>query len=133
MHRKRIQFYRGFLLFLLLTLAWSLWAGAQTATNKPPTTNQPPRLVQEFEQFDQHYVTFGLDRIAPLNDHKFLGEPLWKYVASLIYIVLALVASKLVHVITHVWLKKVTARTGIHFADVLLDLLSGPIKVVVLV
>src|SRR5437667_985756 len=125
MRLKLDYFFRGFLAFLLLTLAWSVWAGAQTATNRPPSgTNEPSPLVRRFEQLDQHYVTFGLDRIELLKENTFLGEPLWKYAASLIYILLALLASKLIHLATHGWLKKVTARTGIKFADVLLDLLS---------
>src|SRR6266446_5057361 len=110
MRSKFDYFFRGFLVFLLLTLAWSVWAGAQTATNKPPSsTNEPAPLVRRFEQLDQHYITFGLNRIAVLNENAFLGEPLWKYAASLVYILLALLASKLLHLITHVWLKKVTA------------------------
>src|SRR6266853_4934578 len=120
MRLKFNYLFRGALLFLFLTLAWSLWAGSQTATNKPPAgSNEPPSLVRRFEQFDQHYVTFGLDRIAPLQENTFMGEPLWKYVASLIYILLAFFASKIIHFVTHVWLKKATARTGIKFADLL--------------
>jgi MscS family membrane protein len=106
---------------------------AQTnATNSATiATNRTSALVQDVEKFKP--VTFNLDQFAPLRETTFLGEPLWKYVASLIYILLAFYAAKLIDLITRVWLKKATTRTVTAFHEVLLNLLRGPIKVVVFV
>jgi MscS family membrane protein len=94
-------------------------------------TNQPSALIQDVERLKA--VTFNLDQFAPLRDNTFLGEPLWKYAASLIYVLLALYTAKLIDYITRVWLKRVTSRSTLGFDEVLLDLLHGPIKVVVFI
>lgn len=121
-------------LFLLLAIGLgSFSACAQTNTNTPakPTTNQPSALIQQIEKLKA--VNFDLDQFAPLRETTFLGEPLWKYVASLIYILLAFYAAKLMDFIARIWLKRLTARTTMGFDEVMLDLLHGPIKVVVFV
>ena len=103
----------------------------QTNTNKVAATNHPSALIENVERLKP--VTFNLDQFAPLRQNTFLGEPLWKYVASLIYILLALYAAKLIDWITRVWLKRVTSRSVVRVDEVLLELLHGPIKVVVFV
>src|ERR1051325_968535 len=104
--------FRALMIFLLITFALSLWAEAQTVTNKTSSaTNQPSALVKGFETLGGHYLTFGLDRVEPLRPFGFLGEPLWKYLASLIYILLAFYIAKLIDLITGVWLKKFAAKT----------------------
>ena len=127
--------FRSGLVFLLALLAWSLWAGAQTNTNQATVvvTNPPSRLVREVERMEQHRLTFGLDRLAPLRDHTLLGEPLWKYVASLIYILLAFYAAKVVDFVALVWLKRLTARTETPVDDLLLGLLHGPVRLLTFV
>ncbi len=127
--------FRGLMLGLLLTLAWGLCAGAQPTTNSASVaaTNKPSALVRSVEQLDQHYLTFGLDRIAPLRESMLLGQPLWKYLASLIYVLLAFYVSRFIDLVTRVWLKKLAARSETKLDDLLLELLKGPIKVVVFV
>src|SRR2546427_2998260 len=128
-------FFRGVILVLLISLAWSLWAGAQTITNqsKASETNAGSAPGKGLEHPDGRYVTFGLERVEPLRRFAILGEPLWKYIASLIYILLAFYVSKLIDLVTCVWLKKLAARTETKLDDFLLELLHGPIKVVVFV
>jgi MscS family membrane protein len=104
---------------------------AQTNTNKVSVTNVPSALLRDVERLQP--VTFNLDQFAPLRDNTFLGEPLWKYLASLIYVLLALYAAKLVDWITRIWLKRVTSGRQGSIDEVLLDLLHGPIKVVIFV
>ncbi|HWI60169.1 MAG TPA: mechanosensitive ion channel family protein, partial [Bacillota bacterium] len=118
-----------------LTLAWGMWASAQPATNPPAATATNPvaPLVQHVERLQGEPLTFGLDRIPWLGEVRFLGEPLWKYVASLIYILLAFYVSKLIDLVTQVWLKGLASKTETKLDDLLLDLLHGPIKVVVFV
>ncbi len=127
--------FRGLILCLLLTLSWGLWAGAQPTTNSASVaaTNKPSALVRSVEQLDQHYLTFGLDRIALLRESTLLGQPLWKYLASLIYVLLAFYVSRFIDLVTRVWLKKLAASTETKLDDLLLELLKGPIKVVAFV
>ena len=128
-------FFRAIIAFLVIAFAWSLWASAQTTTNLTPlaATNQHSVVVREVEQLDGRYLTFGLDRIQPLKSSVVLGEPLWKYIASLIYILLAFYAAKLIDWVARVWLKKLAARTQTKLDDLLIELLHGPVKVVAFV
>jgi MscS family membrane protein len=126
--------FRGALLLLLVTWGWGFWAAAQTATNKLATaTNQTSTLLGRVERWEETPMTFRLDKIPVLKETTFLGEPLWKYVASLVYILLAFLISKLIDLVTLVWLKRLAARTETELDDLLLELLHGPIKVVVFV
>ena len=128
--------YRGFICILIITLSWGVWAAAQTTnvnSSDVASTNRSAGWVQTVQHWDQHYLTFGLDRIGLLREQGLLGEPLWKYVASLIYIFLAFYAAKLLDLITFVWLKKLTAKTKTRLDDLLLELLHGPLKVIVFV
>src|SRR6266567_262706 len=127
--------FRTGMVFLLVILAWSVWAAAQPATNSPAraVTNGPPALVRNVEQFDQRYLTFGLDQIEALRDHYLFGEPLWKYPASLIYILLAFGIARLLDLAAFCWLKRLAARTETKLDDLLLELLRGPIKLVAFV
>jgi MscS family membrane protein len=127
--------FRAGILVLLVTLAWSLWAGAQTATNKTPTlsTNQPSKLLEHVERLQARRLTFGLDRIQLLRENELLGEPIWKYVASLIYILIAFYAARVVDLVTRVWLRRVAARTETRLDDLFLELLHGPVRVLTFV
>ena len=125
--------FRGVLSLLLVFWAWALWAAA-TATNAPmASTNRPSALVQDVERWSDHPITFRLDEIDLLREHSFLGEPLWKYLASLIYVLLALYTAKLIDFLTRFWLKRVASRTESKLTDLLAQLLRGPIKAVIFV
>jgi len=123
---------------LAALLLCSVWTMAQTnaptsATNtlssiaarRGSDRTRPSR--SEAEHFD---LTFGLDRVGALSTNTMFGEPLWKYIASLVYIFLAFYISKFLDYLTRVWLKKWTAKTKTQLDDLLLGLLNGPIKVV---
>jgi MscS family membrane protein len=119
--------YRAGLLAMLLIAGWSLWAGAQeTANTIAPTnsaaTNSPPRTL-----------TFGLDHMDVLRETPLFGQPLWKYLASLIYIVLAFLVAWLVDAIINGWLKRLAAKTETKYDDLILELVRGPVKVVAFV
>ena len=128
--------YRCGLALLVGLLFWSLWANAQTeSTNQAglfttPVTNN---LATRLSQLDEAYVSFGLNRIGFLRDHSVLGQPLWKYVASLVFVFLAFYVSKFLDFATRVWLKRLAARTQTTLDDLLLDLLNGPVKIVAFV
>ena len=119
------------LVVLLVAAGWSLWAGAQE-TNAPVAgvTNMSSRLKINLPE---SALTFGLDRVELLRDRKILEQPLWKYLASLIYVVLAFYVAKLLDFIVNLWLKHWAARTATKYDDLILELLRGPVKVVAFV
>lgn len=128
-------FYRAGLLVLILLAGWALWASAQETTNTAPAggpagTNQVGLLKMKLPG---NALTFGLERVNILRKTSFLGEPLWKYGASLIYIVLAFYVAKLLDFIVNAWLKRLAAKTETKYDDLLLELLRGPVKVVTFV
>jgi MscS family membrane protein len=126
--------FRGLLFFLAMASAWGLWASAQTTTNAPGAINGPSALVRRIERFETSPpLTFGLNHVEALRDTTFLGEPLWKYLASAIYILLAFYAAKLIDFATRTWLKKLLSQTESGLNDLVLGLLRGPIKVVIFV
>ena len=116
---------RVYVFILLAALFWSIWASAQPAAS----TNAPPKAVVLPFAARQAWMTFGLDQVDFLQP-PFYGHPLWEYVASLLYIVLAFVAAKLIDFVFSAWLKKLAARTTTHFDDVLVELAGPPIKVI---
>ena len=121
----------GLALFIAIAF-WAVWSNAQPATNLPVgiiATNAP----QFPHWLPSHAMSFGLDQVDFLCDTKPLGEPLWKYFASLIYIVLAFYVAKILDFIVNVWLKRLVAKTETKYDDLLLELLRGPVKVVAFV
>ena len=78
------------------------------------------RLTGWLEQFSWLHITW-------------LGNPLWQYIAALLYIVLAFYASKFMDYIFRVQLKKLTAKTKATWDDLLVDLVRGPVKVITFV
>jgi MscS family membrane protein len=129
----RFQWLYWFGLAVLLAMAfWAVWGNAQEtgATNPPPptVTNTP---LASFGVTNA--LTRSLANVPWLSETKFLGEPLWKYLASLIYIVLAFYVAKLLDYIINVWLKRLAAKTENKYDDLFLELLRGPVKVVAFV
>ena len=125
----RVKFqmlFRGLLLLLLAAWAWSVLAGTLASTNQPAaTTNQPSALVRSVERFEGYSLTFKLDEISFLREQTLLGEPRWKYLASLIYVVLASYAAKFLDLVSNVWLKKTTLNAT-SLGALLLAMLPGP-------
>lgn len=75
------------------------------------------------------WLTFGLDHV-PWLKMQVLGNPLWHYLALLIYIVLAFYVSKLLDYVIQVQLRRWASRTATKFDDLVLELLHGPVKIV---
>jgi MscS family membrane protein len=121
--------YRFGLALLLVVALGSVWASAQEtnalATDVKVFTNAPA-----FFKLPGHALSFGLERVDCLRENTLLEQPLWKYLASLIYIVLAFYVAWLLDFIVNVWLKRWAARTATKYDDLILDLLRGPVKVV---
>lgn len=102
-----------------------LGAEAQTKSAAPAATSSPSGTQNT-------WLSFGLDRIEWLQVN-WLGNPLWQYLAALIYVVLAFYVSKLIDYILRVQLKKLATRTKTQFDDLVLQLLPGPVKLVAFV
>ena len=127
----RFEFVYRFGLALLLIIAfWSVWANAQpaTSTNSPPSNPVSLSFTNQFQA-----MTFGLDNVEFLNTHKAMGQPLWKYAASLIYIILAFCVAWFLDFVVSAWLRRFSAKSNKPSDGLLLKLLRGPVKVVAFV
>ena len=129
--------YRLLLAGLFFAALWAVWANAQAPGGSTPAAESGSTtdslLTRALGRLDQNAVTFGLDRLSLLRDHAVLGEPLWKYLASLIYIVLAFFVARLLDFIIGVWLKRWAEKTETRYDDLVLELMRGPVKVVAFV
>jgi MscS family membrane protein len=99
---------------------------ADVATNAVPSragTAGPARHAQ---------LTFGLDRVEWLRG-ELMGNPFWQYLASLIYIVLAFYAAKLLDYFIQRQLRRWAKRSATRLDTLLLELLHGPVRVVAFV
>jgi MscS family membrane protein len=104
------------LLFLVLLVA----APVAGAAPVPPIPLPSPEI----------WLTFGLDRFESLQVVPFAGIPLWQYLSSLIYILLAFYLSKGLDALVAGRLKKWAEQTTTEFDDLLLELVRGPVKVI---
>lgn len=103
--------------------------GAEAATNATAESAPNPVVVTGT---GHSWLTFGLDRVGWLKADV-LGNPVWQYLASVLYIILAFYAAKLLDYLFHVQLRRWATRTATKFDDLLVDLLRGPIKIVTFV
>lgn len=138
MKSKLKNLYVAVLALMGALLVWTVCVGAQTNATSAAggMTNQGGVESSHRTAIDFHKIlekteplTFGLDRVELLQSI-WLGNPLWKYAASLVYILLAFYVSKIIDWIVQVWLKRWTAKTKTNFDDLLLGLLHGPIKII---
>lgn len=63
----------------------------------------------------------------------FLGNPLWQYLAGLLYVALAFAAAKLVDYVIQVQLRKLAAKSKTQIDDLILEVVRGPVKTVTFV
>jgi MscS family membrane protein len=129
--------YRLALAALFVGAVWTVWAGASAAPASSPETvpfaAAPNLNTNTRPLFKISAMTFGLDQVDYLRLTTLLGQPLWRYLASFIYIVLAFFAAKLVDLVVNGWLKRLAAKTETHYDDLILELVRGPVKVVAFV
>ncbi|HVY70610.1 MAG TPA: mechanosensitive ion channel family protein [Verrucomicrobiae bacterium] len=111
-------------MLLFLTGAAQGLAAAEVPTKQTPApaVGDPPAT----------WLTFGLDRVEWLRI-PVLGNPLWQYLAALLYVILAFYASKLLDYVIQVHLRKLTAKTKTQIDDLFLELVRGPVKIVTFV
>jgi MscS family membrane protein len=73
-------------------------------------------------------LTFGLDDVVSLQG-TFLGNPVWQYVAALIYVILAFAVAKLVDTLFQLRVRKTESKDRTALADLILQLVRGPVKI----
>jgi MscS family membrane protein len=140
MRRNFEWWYRGLLGLLAVIAFWAMWASAQPAVTNTATaaqTNKVGALASKLgaleNQVAEHDWIFHLDQLEVLQTNAIFGQPLWKYISSLIYIFLAFYVSKFLDYLTGVWLKRWAEKTASKFDDLLLETLRGPVKVIAFV
>ena len=108
----------------LMALATMSLGAAEPGTNSLAEAEGPAA--------HQVWLTFGLDHIPGLGI-KVMGNPLWQYLAFLIYVVLAFYVSRLLDWLIQGQLRRWAAKTETKLDDLILELLRGPVKVIAFV
>jgi MscS family membrane protein len=138
--------FNVFIAVMLAILFWSLWAeAAQTAvSNTPPaeaaavnptnaaSIDRLARYIPEESNVTPDWVE-ALATDFPFLKWQLMGNALWKYLASLVYIFLAFYVSKFLDYLTRVWLKRWADTNANRLDSLVLDLLNGPVRVVAFV
>ena len=117
----------GILLLLVAVSPFALVA-AEVGTNAPPANASAANVSNSARA----WLTFGLDRVEWFQV-SVMGNPLWQYLAALIYVVLAFYVSKLLDYLIQVQARRLTAKTKTQLDDLILDLIRGPVKIVAFV
>jgi len=102
---------------------------AGVTSNPSAASGSAPAATAGTESLQDSWLTFGLDRVEFLKVRA-LGNPLWQYLASFIYIVLALYVSKLLDHLIQVQLRRWAKRTATKLDDLILELVRGPVRIV---
>ena len=141
---KLENIFRLYVVALVAMLLWSVWRAAAESA-KPAQTNSEPQLVTDLANsanaaagtatnatpgMSTPQWIESLSGALPFLKHVWLGNEIWKYCFSLVYIFLAFYVSKLLDYLTRVWLKQWAQKTKTQLDDLLLGLLNGPVRVV---
>ncbi len=134
---KRFQtiLFRLYMVVLGAILVWSVFTYSQDANTTTVRTETVPgqsTAVNVVLSDTPPALSFGLDKVDELQ-RVWMGIPAWQYIASLIYVALAFLAAKIFDWIVTVQLRKVAAKTKWRLDDMLVDLLHGPVRMLVLV
>lgn len=126
--------FRVYIGLMLLVLLFAVWADAQTTLTNSTGVSTNLALSSKIsgETNINYNLTFGLDQVESLKTN-FLGRPVFQYIASVIYIILAYLAMLAIDFLFIKILKRLTAKTETKYDDLLVDLLRKPTKVVVIV
>lgn len=128
---KRASFEKLLKLILLIVASLvflSLSVLAQPVADAPaPIDSETEAIAQAAPKV---WLTFGLDRVAPLRYAPFADIPLWQYLSSLIYIFLAFYVSRMLDAFISSRVKKWAEKTTTKLDDMLVELLRGPVRIV---
>jgi MscS family membrane protein len=128
--------FRIYCAAVLGVITWTIFSSAQnTNTNTAAVTvqtSEPVKSVTTLIDIKPTSLSFGLHKVEALQV-KFGGIPLWQYVAAVIYVLIAMVISKLLDLLIAGYLKKWAQKTATTVDDLLIELLRGPIKIFIFV
>jgi MscS family membrane protein len=134
---KRFQgvFFKCYMGVMLGILAWCVLTYGQetnTAIAQVTGNGSVQAVTTVVKASDSTLLSFGLDRVEELR-RPLAGIPLWQYIATAIYILLAFVAARLVNYLVTVQARRLFVRAKWDFGEVIINLLHGPVKMLVLV
>lgn len=133
---KRFQgaFFKLYVALMLCIVAFSVLTfgqGTNTTTTRV-TSDQPIESITTVVKEESPVLTFGLDRIEELRV-RIVGIPLWQYIATVIYITLAVLAARIINYLVTVQLRKVFVRAKWSFGEMVINMLHGPVRMLVMV
>lgn len=106
--------------------------GLSTISSSFAAATKITATTESISETPSKVMTFGLDRVEWLQS-EWLGNPLWQYAASLLFLFIAFSASHLVDFIFRVQLKRLAKKTKTVTDDLLVELLRGPVKIITFV
>jgi MscS family membrane protein len=129
---------------LVLILCWSVWKSASGSASTAGAPGSAGTARQAGSSTNSISAAAGLtesdpewiDQLAkdlPVLKHRVLGNELWKYLISVLYLFLAFYVAKLLDYLARVWLRKFSGSERGSSQHLLVETLNGPIKVVVFV
>lgn len=127
--------FRLYIGLVLCVIGWSIFTPAQvTNTNAVATVAAPGDTATTVTVTTQEKssLTFGLDKVPGLQA-EWGGFPVWQYVASLVFILLAFIAAKLIDIFVTTALKQWATRTKTTIDDLIIQLLHGPVRLLAFV
>lgn len=124
----------------VIGITWAVWstalaqqagtnAVAGTGTNGPAIPLAEKVANRAFVASHRSELSFGLNQVEALQV-TFLGNPLWQYLSTLIYVVLAFVVSKVLDRFVKDRLQQWAAKTTNQWDDLVVRLVDGPVKIV---
>src|SRR5690606_40103007 len=100
MKLKFETFYRAFIFVLVVALVWSVWSSVAQAAGQGASTNAPGEQSSQASSNSEppptpKWIKKLSEEHAPFLTQVWLGNEVWKYLFSLVYIFLAFYVSKL--------------------------------------
>lgn len=113
-------------------LIWTLAASAQGAGGAINNPLKDDSLAKEASDFftENGALTFGLHHVSFLQREMPKGIRLWLYPASILYVLLALWASRFIDRFVHNSVRRWATRTKTQLDEVMMKLIDGPVKVI---
>ena len=124
---------RTFVFLFAALCLWSFWIEARAATNEVLGPPAPTPATGAVVGAPSVWLSFGLDRVPFLRTREIAGIPLWQYVSSLIYIFLAFYISKFLDYFIRARVRNWARKTTTKLDDLFLELVRGPVRIVVFV
>lgn len=122
-HHRWLRLGLTVLLVLLAVFLCACELSAQEATSP---------LVESNSVWRQ-WRFFGLDHVTGLQYRPFSGIPLWQFAASLVYVFLSFALARLADYLLGVKARQWARKTTTQLDDILLELVRGPVKLVIFV